>query len=335
MNILHLDTGREMRGGQWQALLLMQALERRGHRQQLLARAGSPLLEEARRAGVQARPMRWGLRLPAADVLHAHDAGAHTGAALRARRVPLVVSRRVGFPVGRGWFSRWKYGRAARYIAVSQYVARELAFAGVPEDRIAVVFDGVRLPDLSAAAELRAEFRRRRNLPPDAFVAGTLTALREKPIAPLLEAAATRPRLRLLIASHGGAPPQPPAAENVQFLAPETDLSPFLFALDVLVYLSEAEGLGSAALLAMAHGLPVVASDAGGLPEIVRDGETGLLVRNLALEVGAALEKLFVDRPEARAMGARGRRFVETWATDDIMAERSEEIYLQAIGERR
>ena len=235
MNILHLDTGREMRGGQWQALLLMQALARRGHRQQLLGRAGSPLLEQAHRAGFCSEAVRCGLRLPAADVVHAHDAGAHTAAAWRARSAPLVVSRRVAFPVGRGWFSKRKYARAERYIAVSQYVARELAFAGVPQERIAVVFDGVRLPDLSAAAELRADFRRRRNLPSDVFVAGTLTTLREKPIGPLLEAARTRPRLRLLIASSDGEPP--PAGDNVHFLPPPSDLAPFLFALDVFVHL--------------------------------------------------------------------------------------------------
>ena len=61
MNILHLDSGRQLRGGQWQVLLLMQALSRRGHRQQLLARPGSPLLERARRAGFAAEPSRPGL----------------------------------------------------------------------------------------------------------------------------------------------------------------------------------------------------------------------------------------------------------------------------------
>ncbi len=347
MNILHLDSGREMRGGQWQALLLMQALARRGHRQELLARPGSPLLERARRAGFAAGPLRAGRRLPTAgamqpDIIHAHDAGAHTWAALRSlfargasRRcwgAPLVVARRVAFPIGRGWFSRWKYSRAARYIAVSRYVARELTLAGVPEERITVVFDGVSLPDLSRAAELRAEFRRRWNLPPDAFVAGTLTTLREKPILPLLEAAERRARLHLLVASADAAQRAQRGPANIHFLRPEEDISPFLFALDAFVHLSDSEGLGSAALLAMAHGLPVVASDVGGLPEIVRDGDTGLLVRNLTLEVGAALEKLFAGRAQAAEMGRRARRFVEAAATDDIMAERTEPVYREAVG---
>lgn len=337
MNILHLDTGRELRGGQWQALLLMQALARRGHSQELLARSVSPLLERARRAGFATGPLRSGWRLPAADVVHAHDAGAHTAAALRLQRAPLVVSRRVAFPIGRGWISRWKYARAARYIAVSQHVARQLRAAGIPEEHIEVVFDGVPLPDLAKAAEQRAAYRGRWNLPPDAFVAGALTSLREKPVLPLLEAAEGRPRLHLLIASADGADHLSrrgafAGADNIRFLYPEEDISPFLFALDVFVHLSESEGLGSAALLAMAHQLPVVASDVGGLSEIVREGETGLLVRNQTREVGAALEKLFAEPALAAGMGRRARQFVEAAATDDIMAARSESVYLQVLG---
>ena len=232
MNILHLDSGRQLRGGQWQVLLLMQALSRRGHRQQLLARPGSPLLERARRAGFAAEPSRLGWRLASrsgfpADLIHAHDAASHTAAVLRRRRAPLVVSRRVSFPVGRGWLSRWKYARAAHYIAVSHYVARQLRSVGIPQERIAVVLDGVSLPVLTQRGEQRAAFRRRWNLPAEAFVAGTLTSLREKPILPLLEAAEvasecicwSRPAIRQI--SQPGSEPSPePATFTSSVLKP-------------------------------------------------------------------------------------------------------------------
>lgn len=337
MRIVHLDSGRDMRGGQWQVLLLMQALERRGNEQELLGRAGAPLLERATEYGLRARRLSGSVRLPACDVLHAHDAASHRAAALRAHSAPLVVSRRVAFPVGRGMFSRWKYARADRFIAVSRFVARELQFAGIPEERIDVVYDGVRLPSLDDAARLRADFRAHYCLAPDAFVAGTLTSLHEKPIAPLVEAAERKPRLQLVVASHEAPEhcrPPASAAPNVRFLRPPPDLSPFLFALDVFVYLSESEGLGSAALLAMAHGLPVIASDTGGLPEVVRHDETGMLVNNTAAEVGAALEEIFRARGEARLMGNRARDWVEAHATDGIMAEQTEQSYLKAINQK-
>jgi glycosyltransferase involved in cell wall biosynthesis len=331
MRILHIDTGREMRGGQWQLLLLAQALRRRGHAQEILAPSGYPLLERARLAGLAARPLRWWSPLPKADVVHAHDARAHTLAALKGGK-PLVISRRVAFPIGRGWLSRWKYARADHYIAVSRSVARGLQSAGTPVEKITVVLDGVPLPDIARAVGVRADFRRRLDLRDDDFVAGAITALQEKPLAPLLEAAGRQPRLRVLIASSDtGTALSGECPDNVRFLEPESDISPLLFSLDVFVHLSESEGLGSAALLALAHGVPVIASNVGGLPEIVRPGETGWLVRNTAEEVGAALEAACAAPAARQQMGRRGRQFVEAEATDDIMAGRSEAVYKKVI----
>ena len=124
MKILHLDSGREMRGGQWQVLRLHQALIESGHQSWLLARAGGPLLAIAAQRGLPCEPLtplgvlNWSGNF---DLVHAHDARTHTLGALFAR-VPLVVSRRVAFPIR----SRWKYRHAARYAAVSQFVKRVL-----------------------------------------------------------------------------------------------------------------------------------------------------------------------------------------------------------------
>ncbi|HVX65128.1 MAG TPA: glycosyltransferase family 4 protein, partial [Bryobacteraceae bacterium] len=143
MRILHIDTGRQMRGGQWQVLQLLAGLAERGHTSTLLARAGSPLFTAARERGFDVRTASLlALGRARADVVHAHDARAHTLAALAAR-APVVVSRRVAFPLGGGPLSRWKYGRAAHYIAVSAYVAQVLEAAGVARSRISVVYDGV------------------------------------------------------------------------------------------------------------------------------------------------------------------------------------------------
>ncbi len=283
MNILHLDLGQQMRGGQHQVLLLMRALERRGHRQLLLARPDSPLV---RTAG--ATPL--GTRLPSGfDLIHAHDAAAHTRALTS--RLPLVVSRRVAFPVKQGVLSRWKYRRASHYIAVSNFVADELRRAGVAAAKITVVYDGVELPAPPP----------RRSGP---FQFGFIHAAPEKPQHLFEEAAGDR-----------------------GVILPPSRLPGVLATVDALVYLSNSEGLGSGILLAMAQGLPVIASKVGGIPEIVADGQTGLLVENNVAAIRAALDTLAGDPARARAMGAAGREWVAGHATDAIMAERTEAVY--------
>jgi hypothetical protein len=142
---LHVDSGREMRGGQWQALYLIEHLSDAV----LLARAGSPLFEEAARRKLTVRALSFrALAMAAreADLVHVHDARAHTMAAI-AGVAPLVVSRRVAFPVKRGFFSLWKYARAALYLAVSKFVVARLMDAGIRGAKIRVVHDGVPIPE--------------------------------------------------------------------------------------------------------------------------------------------------------------------------------------------
>src|ERR1043165_1283774 len=129
MRILHLDAGRQMRGGQWQVLRLIDGLAAAGVESTLLAREGAPLYIAARKNGWRVEPlalMRAIMLARKHDLMHAHDARSHTVGAI-VRGAPLVVARRVAFSVG----SRWKYGRAARYIAISECVKSVLMAGGV------------------------------------------------------------------------------------------------------------------------------------------------------------------------------------------------------------
>ena len=136
-----------MRGGQWQVLRLLRGLRERGQESILLTPPHSPLGERAASEGFAVEKAT--RRFPAADLVHAHDARGHTMAVLAAR-TPVIVARRVAFPIKRGWISRWKYGRATHFIAVSRYVAGVLREAGVEENRISIVHDGVPLLPLSS-----------------------------------------------------------------------------------------------------------------------------------------------------------------------------------------
>jgi hypothetical protein len=284
MRILHLDSGREMRGGQWQALRLHRGLLAAGHESLLLARAGSPLLDVAAREKLPCdalRPLRLGLLSRGFDLVHAHDARSHTlGAAFA--RVPLVVSRRVAFPVGNSRVSRWKYRRPALFIAVSCHVAGWLRRAGIDEARIAVVYDGVPVPSEPAQGDA-------------VLVPYTLDP--EKGMA-----------LAMLAADVAGV--------NAQV---STDLAADLPRARALIYLTRSEGLGSGILLAMAYGVTVIASDVGGIPELIRSGENGVLVPNDAAAISLALG--WIDPALGRAARATViERFSESRMVDATLS---------------
>jgi hypothetical protein len=300
MRILHVDTGQEMRGGQWQALRLMEGLRARGVECALLARAGSPLFEAARRAGCTVAPAglaRAALMARRCDLVHAHDARAHTLAAL-AGGAPLVVSRRVAFGGTGGALSRWKYGCAARFIAVSEFVKSTLVARGVPAGKIAVVYDGVPLLDAAGPAG-----------GPPRVLAPDTSGDPEKGLGLARQAA------------------QLAGVELELSASLERDLP----GAAVLVYITHSEGLGSGALLAMSAGVPVVASRVGGLPEIVRHRENGLLVENRAEAIAAAIRELLDDPPFSRRLALAGRHTVEERFTLEQMIRGVTEVYRQVL----
>jgi len=139
-----------MGGGQWQALRLMEGQCQAGQAVSLLAPSDSELFHQASQKDLAvARLSAREVYRARPELIHAHDARSHTLAALL-NRAPLVVSRRVAFPIRKGLASRWKYGRAIHYIAVSNFVKRQLMAFGIPEQDITVIYDAV--PLLPAAS---------------------------------------------------------------------------------------------------------------------------------------------------------------------------------------
>jgi hypothetical protein len=229
--------------------------------------------------------------------LHAHDARSHTLAAVLAGACPFVVSRRVAFPVREGPLSRWKYQRARRYLAVSEFVKQTLAESGILPERISVVYDGVEAPGALAKVERR----------PLAVAPGTADPQKGSSLA----AAACR-------------------AAGVELLF-STNLERDLGPAAVFLYLSYSEGLGSALLLAMAAGPPVIASRVGGIPEVVEHGCTGLLVENNIQAVSQAVRDVVGDPAAAARRAAAARERVTRHFSVKQMVARTEAAYHLAI----
>jgi glycosyltransferase involved in cell wall biosynthesis len=106
-----------------------------------------------------------------------------------------------------------------------------------------------------------------------------------------------------------------------------TDLSKDLERAAVFLYITRSEGLGSAALLAMAHGVPVIASRVEGLMEVVQDGKTGLLVENTPRAIGAAIRRLLDHADVAARMGRAARDRAESLFSVDRMVEETIRVY--------
>ena len=205
------------------------------------------------------------------------------------------------------------------YVAVSQAVAQALANDGVDSSKVTVVPNGVDVAGLMAAAQgpLPADL-------PEGIRVGFVGRLRPvKGCEVFLRAAALlaeqRPDVSFVVAGSGtlGAQLRSLAsslglARRIRFLGYVDPVAPVQRALDVVVVPSLSEAFGLTAIEALALQLAVVASRVGGLPEIIVDGETGLLVPpGDPQAMAAAVSRLLDDRDLARRMAVAGSKLVE------------------------
>ncbi len=359
IRVLHVDTEKGWRGGERQTLWLAAEMAKRGHESVVAARHGEPLAARASAAGlsvIDCRPVSeldpraaWRLRREILarrfDVVHAHTAHAVAIGAMATlgTGVPLVVARRVDFPLRGNAGTRWKYGRAARIVAVSNAVANVLVAGGVARSRIAVVPDGVDL---------------RRTVEP--ATAATLAACGVAPNRPLVVqvaqlvghkdpvnfvramAYANRGRTKLQALLVGDGPLRPEVTDEIKRLSLvdvihltgfRDDADALLAAASVACLSSREEGMGSVLLDAMAFGRPIAATIAGGIPEVVVDGESGLLAERENPEaLGAAIVRLANDRALADRLAEAGRRRVREFSVER-MTDRTIEIYERVTAE--
>lgn len=361
LRVVHLDTERGWRGGERQTLWLAEWLAREGHRSVVAARPGEPLALRASAAGLEtpacaphmeadpvaALALRGLLRRERAHVVHAHTAHAVALGALATLGIPtrLVVTRRVDFMPRANTFTRWKYRRATAIIAISRGVERALLRGGVDPARITLVPDGLPLdrvvPPVPPAA-LDAL-----GVPRDAPLVVMVAALVPHK-DPLTFVRAMDTVRRAVPGAHallvGSGPLGGAAAREVERLALganvhlagyRPDADSLIGAASVVVLSSAEEGMGSVLLDAMAAGKPVAATAAGGIPDVVGDGETGLLVPPRdPLALGQAIARLLVDRGLAARLGAAGARRVREFSIERTGRE-TMAVYERALAASR
>lgn len=362
---LHIDTARTWRGGQNQVLLTVNGLREIGHRAALVAHPDGELRRRADE-GLELVPLapRWEVDLTTAwrfsrvirrlqpEVVHAHDAHAVAMASLalafgsssRGGGGPaLVAARRVDFHLRGSSFSKWKHRQVDCFIAASDAIRQMLISDGVPAGRTVTVHEGIDVDHVIAAPAV--DVHQAFWLPHGAPVVGSVGALvPHKGHRHLIEAAQLvvrhMPDVRFVILGEGELRPSLERQIREHHLEKHVLLPGFrldvlgcLKSFDLFVMSSVTEGLGTSLLDAMACSRAIVATRTGGIPEVVVDGETGVLVPPRDHHAMAdAIVRLLGDQPQQRRLGAAGFARVSARFTVERMVAETAAVYERIVG---
>ena len=286
------------------------------------------------------------------DLVHTHGSLSGRIAARRCR-VPVVYSRHSAFPVpaklkyppGR-WVNKLVNEHYADHIiAVSPATRDNLTQSGISPKKITVVMNGV-APVEETSPEERARLREELGLSPQEVVFGILARIEDyKGHLYLVHAARLlkdqgRTGFRVLIAGTGAFEAEVARAvvemgvdDVVRLLGFRSDVGPLLNILDVQLNASYGTEATSMALLeGMSLGLPTIASDYGGNPWVVTQGENGLLFPSRDSRALASAMARLIDRPEERReMGRRAKEHFQTRFTGQIFARNTQAVYLRVL----
>ena len=340
MRLAHINLAKGYRGGERQAELLIRALGGLGVEQVLIARANRPLAERLADAGIEIRQCSGLLSAFRAardvDVVHSHEGRGVYAAWLRNEisGTPYVITRRVNNPLGDSWLTRRAYTRAAFVASVAADVARIVQAFDERVNSCVIHSSSSGLPvDSASAKSIRDRF-------PGKWIIGNVGALdnAQKGQEYIIEVARrmkdSHPGFQILLV--GGGDDEAMLRElagdlpNVSFEGWSDRVGDYLAAFDLFILPSNKEGIGGILLDAMDRALPIIASRVGGLPEIVKDGDNGILIDPRSPDqLEQAILRLYDDPDLRRAMGARGREFSRDF-TADAMAAKYLDLYKQA-----
>lgn len=354
LKILHVDPEKEWAGGETQVMGLLSSLSSRAHENQLLCHPEGVLIEQAQKIGIKTIHLRVAndldlrpilglkklIQKEQFDIVHFHTHRAH-GISLWLWRVrpgvKYVVTRRMDYPVKRNWYTDRLYNRRVDgVVAISEKIRDLLIEGGVRSERIRVIHSGIKLALFEQLPKEGSASTRP--------TIGTVAVLEHRKghrylleAARILKERGSRPRFLLagegkekayleqLVARWG-------LQREVVFMNFVSDIPNFLNGIDIFVLPSLNEGLGVSVIEAMAAGKPVVASRVGGIPELVQDRITGLLVPPEDPQALAqAISHLLSERALMESMGVMARKRVQRDLTMEQMAQKNEAFYYELV----
>jgi len=354
MKVLHIETGRHLYGGAKQVAYIIEGLHQRGIENILVCQQGSAIATEVSQMAavhqlslhgdVDFRLMfqvRRLIKQYRPDIIHCHSrrgADIWGGIAGRMASLPTVLSRRVD-NLESAWLVQKKYSLYDKVICISEGIRQVLLKQGVPEQKVITVRSAI---DISAWEPNcnRKAFNREFNTQTDQLLLGMVAQLIPRKghslvLQAMQQLGSDYPNLQLICFGQGPLRQslQQEAIErglqgSVQFTGFRDDLPKWLSCIDILVHPALTEGLGISLIQAAACKLPLIASRAGGMPEIVRDHLNGLLIEPGDLAGLKEALKRLTDEPETRQQfGLAGRQLVEQEFSIEQMVEGNLAVY--------
>lgn len=303
--IIHIDTETEWRGGQQQAVYLIEGLIKSGRESVLICKKGSKLENYAieNNIPVKTLPLSFegdifsAIRIASyakqnkATLIHCHNSHALSIGLLASLfvKIPLVASRRVDFPLQDNFFSKLKYNnpKLSALVCISDNIRRVISKDGIPEAKICVIRSAI---DLNRVNSSDNRHIIKNSLPPHSLLIGTVAALTgHKDYPNLIKAASIvlkkHPEVlfmavgdgklvqatKHLIANRG-------ISERFILAGHQDNVYDYIKAFDIFVLASKLEGLGTSVLDALNCGKACVCTDAGGIPEMISNRKNGILV---------------------------------------------------------
>lgn len=354
MHVLHIDEQMTWRGGEQQAIWLIEGLIAQGVCISAIGKKGSGFvnnLEQFDGVTVYTLPLlsEWDLysayrianiaRTKQVDIIHAHTSHAHSLGLLARMLYPklkVVVSRRVSFPPKNNRWSQWKYQNADVILPVSYFVAEILKHSGIPNEKIRVVRSSINLKHVEQKPYTKQELGIDES---NFFIFSAGALVPHKDHITLIRALARVireiPNLALWIAGEG---PLKTEIENeihqlklgdyVRLLGHRNDVPRLIRTADVYVSSSWSEGLGTSVLEALACEKIVIATEAGGVPEMVIPNETGILIPARDPEqLANSILEVYHHRDNYQSLAQQGRKHVERYFTVERMVSETLQVY--------
>lgn len=361
LRIVHSEAATSFGGQEGRIFKEMTAMRARGHHVEAICQPRALLVDRLSDAGFTVHKVamdgpvnylkgvaavRGILKEGRFDVLNTHSRRDTVIAALSARLAgtPLIVrTRHLSNKVG----SMWSYTCLPhRVTAVSDHVRNYLIERGVPPNKVATVYSPIVLPPPVERSTLRDEL----GLADDDIIVGCVAVMRATKghkdlidaIVPLMT---SRPKLHLVFVG-GGSPvfeqtqdyiAKLGLQDRIHLMGMRRDVPNLLAGFDVFALATQQEASGTVYVEAQASGLPVIGTDVGGVSEMFRDGDTGILVPPKHPQaLTDALQRLIDDPALRRRMGDAGRKMVweEAVFSPARLAETTEAVYVKWLAER-